>query len=66
MFLAGEAAVAEAAVVETVLERVEVSGTDAGLAARAVRFDPVMGAPLKNQFTLWSLINSTIVLGMQG
>jgi len=38
----------------------------AGLAARAARFEPVMGAPYCNQFTVFSLINSTIVLGMQG
>ncbi len=55
MFLAGEAAVAEAAVVETavaeatavetVLESVEVSGLGAGVAVRAAMVDPVMGDP---------------------
>ena len=40
-----EAAVAEAAAVETVLDSVEVSRLDAGLAARAVRVEPVMGVP---------------------
>ena len=52
MFLTGEAAVAEAAVKNTghpaskgrMLIR-PVSGLGAGLAARAVRVDPVMGAP---------------------
>jgi len=36
-----EAAVAEAAAVETMLERIEVSGLGAGLAARVVRVEPV-------------------------
>ena len=36
-----EAVVAEAAAAETMLERVEVSGLGAGLAARAVRVEPV-------------------------
>jgi len=35
------AVVAEAAAVETMLERVEVSGLGAGLAARVVRVEPV-------------------------
>ena len=41
MFLAAEAAAA----VETVLESVEVSRLGAGLAARAVRVEPVIGDP---------------------
>jgi hypothetical protein len=45
VFLAAEAAVAEAAAVKTVLDSVEVSRLDAGLAARAVRVEPVMGVP---------------------
>jgi hypothetical protein len=44
-FLATEAAVVEAAAVETMLESVEVSGLGAGLAARVVRVEPIMGAP---------------------
>ena len=61
-----EAAVAESAVVETVLESDEVYELGAGLADRAVRVEPVMGAPYWNKFTVWSLNNSTKVLGMQG
>jgi len=37
----------------------------AGWAARAVRVEPIMGATYWNQFAVWILINSTVVLGMQ-
>jgi hypothetical protein len=36
------------------------------LTGRAVRVDPVMGIPYWNWFTVWSLIYSTNILGMQG
>jgi len=43
-----------------------VYGLGAGLAARAVRVEPVKGAPYLYKVTVWSLNNSTIVLGKQG
>ena len=52
-----DAAVAETATVETVL--------GAGLIDRAVRVELVMGSSLVKKSTVWRLINSTIVLGMQ-
>ncbi len=38
----------------------------AGLTARAVRVEPVMGVPHLKLVTVKGLINSTKVLGMQG